>query len=542
MMTSVIARPTSAVVAAFLFAFAAAAAAQTPASTGVPLPSVTGPVAVTATSFPFLAAHRLQEPIDLAKIGYVEEEFFVTGRANVYDWSQAGELTIRTAGAPYTTRILVRRPSEPARFSGSVIVEPIHAPNGNDFPLMFAWSADYVFEHGDAYVGITVDPTSIKALQKFNGARYAPLAFANPNPSEACAAGRGGNNAPATSDSEEGLKWDVMSQVGALLKSRGRPNPMAGFTVQYLYMTSQDAAQTTYINAIGRHATLADGKPIYDGHVIKSGGRPARIRRCATAPANGDPRVAVMNAGVPVINVLQQGNVLGSLALRRADSDTPGDRYRWYEVAGTAHSSPPPYRTAVPVAADLVPLGPSAVVPRMMAAAIAPYTLAQPLKDPERCAASEMVTEQPVLMYVFHGAYANLDRWVRSGAAPPRAPRIETKEVSGKTAIATDSIGNALGGIRSPYVDAPTAVYHPGHGEGPGCGNNFGYAEPLPWSRLDAMYGSYKNYTAKAAESIDRMVKAGWVTASDAKRMRDELLENPKTQNPNPKPQAPRSN
>ena len=498
---------------------------QAPSPGATPLPAVTGPVAVTATSFPFLAAHRLQEPIDLARIGYVEEEFFVSGRANVYDWSPAGELTVRTAGAPYTTRILVRRPSDPARFSGSIIVEPIHAPSGNDFPLMFAWSADYIFEHGDAYVGITVDPTSIKALQKFNAARYAPLSFANPSPAEACAAGgRGGNNAPATSDAEEGLKWDVISQVGALLKSRGRPNPMAGFNVQYLYMTSQDAAQTTYINAIGRHATLADGKPIYDGHLIKSGGRPARIRRCAAAPGNGDPRIAVRNAGVPVINVLQQGDVLGSLMLRRADSDEPADRFRWYEVAGTAHSSPPPYRTAVPVAADLAALGPSAVVPRMVASAIAPYTLAQPLKDPERCAASEMVTEQPILMYVFHGAYANLDRWARNGTPAPKAPRIETREVGGKAAFVTDDIGNALGGIRSPYVDAPTAIYHTGHGEGPGCGNNFGYAEPLTWARLEAIYGSYKNYAAKVTQSLDRLVKENWVTPSDAKRIKAELL------------------
>jgi len=525
--------------------FTAVAAGQTPGVNVTSLPDVAGPIAVSATSFPFLAAHRLQEPIDLAKIGYVEEEFFVSGRANVYDWSPAGDLTVRTAGAPYTTRILVRRPSNAARFSGSVIVEPIHAPNGNDFPLMFAWSEGYIFEHGDAYVGITVDPTSIKALQKFNSARYAPLSFANPNPSEACAAGgRGGDNAPATSDSEEGLKWDVISQVGALLKSRERSNPMAGFNVQYLYMTSQDAAQTTYINAIGRHARLAGGTPIYDGHVIKSGGRPARIRRCAAAPPNGDPRVAVANAGVPVINVLQQGDVLGSLALRRADSDAAADRFRWYEVAGTAHSSPPPYRTAVPVAADLAPLGPSAVATRMLASAIAPYTLAQPLKDPERCATSEMVTEQPVLMYVFHGAYANLDRWVRNGTPPPKAPRIETKEAGGKTVIATDDLGNALGGVRSPYVDAATAIYHTGHGEGPGCGNNFGYAEPLTWPRLEAVYGSYKNYAAKAAASLDRMVSAKWVTEPDARRMRDELLENPKPQAPNPKsqPQAPRSN
>src|SRR3954464_7436880 len=96
-------------VAALLLS-ATAAAAQPPSPAATPLPSVTGPVAVTPLSFPFLAAHRLQEPIDLAKIGYVEEEFFVSGRANVYDWPAAGQLTVRTAGAPYTTRILVRRP------------------------------------------------------------------------------------------------------------------------------------------------------------------------------------------------------------------------------------------------------------------------------------------------------------------------------------------------------------------------------------------------------------------------------------------------
>ena len=78
---------------------------------------------------------------------------------------------MNASNAPYTTRVLVRRPADPARFSGSVIVEPIHAPSGNDFPLMFAWSADYIFEHHDAYVGITVDPTSIKSLQKFNATR-----------------------------------------------------------------------------------------------------------------------------------------------------------------------------------------------------------------------------------------------------------------------------------------------------------------------------------------------------------------------------------
>jgi Alpha/beta hydrolase domain len=375
-----------------------------------------------------------------------------------------------------------------------------------------------------------MDPASIGALKRFNAARYAPLSFANPNPAEACAAGgRGGANAaPATSDVEEGLKWDMISQVGALLKSNAPGHPMAGFNVQYLYMTSQDAAQTTYINAIQRHAVLANGKPVYDGHVIKSGGRPARIRRCAAAPGNGDPRVAVRNAGVPVINVLQQGDVLGALALRRADSDDPADRYRLYEIAGTAHSSPPPYRTATPVIADLIAAdGEGAVVTRKFSAAIGPYTLEAPLKEPGRCQPSELVTEQPILAYMFHGAYANIDQWVRTGMPAPKGARTETKEVDGKPVFVNDEVGNNLGGVRSPYVDVPTRIYHPGHGNQPGCGNNFGYSEPLNFARLDALYGSYKNYAAKVTQSVDRLLKERWVTPSDAQRIKAELLAPP---------------
>ncbi len=509
-----------------IVAFAAVAAAQT----ATPIPKATGPIPVTATSFPFMSATRMQEPVDLAKVGFVEEEFFVSGTANVYDWAPTGELTVKIPNAPYATRILVRRPADPAHFTGTIIVEIVHAPNGHDFPEMFSWSGDYVMEHGDAYVGITMDPASIGALKRFNPTRYAPLSFANPNPTEACGAGRGGgaNAAPETSEVEEGLKWDMISQVGALLKSNAPGHPMTGFNVQYLYMTSQDAAQTTYIDALQRHAVLANGKPVYDGHVIKSGGRPSRIRRCAAAPGNNDPRVAIKNAGVPVINVLQQGDVLGALALRRADSDDPADRYRLYEIAGTAHSSPPPYRTATPVVADLIAAdGEKAVATRTFSAALGPYTLDQPLREPGRCQPSELVTEQPVLAYMFHGAYANLDQWVRTGTPAPKGARTETKDVDGKPAFVNDEVGNNLGGVRSPYVDVPTRIYHPGHGNQPGCGNNFGYSEPLNFARLDALYGSYKNYAARVTQSVDRLLKDRWVTASDGQRIKAELLAPP---------------
>ena len=50
------------------------------------MPKLTGPIPVTADSFPFLAANRVFLPLDLQKAGYVEEEFIVSGTANVYDF------------------------------------------------------------------------------------------------------------------------------------------------------------------------------------------------------------------------------------------------------------------------------------------------------------------------------------------------------------------------------------------------------------------------------------------------------------------------
>lgn len=392
------------------------AGAQGQASGATPVPNVTGPIPVTATSHPFLAANRLTEPMDLASMGYAEEEYFVSGSANVYDWAADGSLSVKTPNAPYATRLLVRRPVDGSRFSGNVIVELGHAPRGIDFPLMWGWSQQYILEHGDAYVLVTMSPEATRALQQFNPARYASLSWDNPNPNEACAPGGNGANAntPQTSDVEEGLRWDMISQVGALLKSTTASRPLADLRVEHVYLTTQDAAHQTYIHAIQPRTTLADGRPVYDGHLTKSANRAARIRRCAAAPANGDPRNLTKDAGVPVINVLQENDVLGRLAVRRPDSDEAGDRYRLYEVPGTAHSGDAPYRWSTATMDDHMAVG-GQVVTRRFSAAIAPYTLATPLNEPGRCQPTEIVSGQPLLSNIFHSSFANLDRWVREG-------------------------------------------------------------------------------------------------------------------------------
>ena len=80
---------------------------------------VIGPIAQTPESHAFGGAAYAQRPENLAKDGYVEEEFIVSGKANVYDWpASGGPAVIKSADAPYTPRVLVRRPTAAKKFSG----------------------------------------------------------------------------------------------------------------------------------------------------------------------------------------------------------------------------------------------------------------------------------------------------------------------------------------------------------------------------------------------------------------------------------------
>ncbi|MEO8313735.1 MAG: alpha/beta hydrolase domain-containing protein, partial [Pseudomonadota bacterium] len=87
-----------------------------------PLPARVQPITAPPGSHAFLAADHQAVPLDLAAQGYVEEEFLVAGNAGIYDWPDGREPVARAHG-PYATRILVRRPRDARKFSGTVIVE-----------------------------------------------------------------------------------------------------------------------------------------------------------------------------------------------------------------------------------------------------------------------------------------------------------------------------------------------------------------------------------------------------------------------------------
>ena len=486
------------------FAALAPAAAQT---TSVTLPTVTGPIPVTADSYPLMASNKLQVVVDLPKAGYVEEEYFVSGSANVYDWAGDGSVAVKTANAPYTTRIMLRRPADPARFSGNVIVEIGNVGRGYDFSFSWGVSHDYFLENGDAWVAITYSPENLQALKTFNPARYAPLSMANPTAAERCAPGA--NGVAAAAPLEEGLRWDMISQVGALLKAARPGGPLAGFNVQRVYGTSHGGELATYIAVFHARSTLANGRPIYDGYIQHRHPGLTRLRQCGAAPAATDPRQILRNIGVPVMRVVSQTDVLGTYARRRDDSDAPGDQYRLYEIAGAPHADASFY-PYMPTVADQKKTGFDAFLHSW------PF--------PDQCEQETALLRVPIMTYALDAAYANLTRWVRDGVPAPRAPRVAVENGGTPQArVVLDQHGNAMGGVRTPYVDVPTATYFTST-RGPGLCGNLAHKEDFDRTRLNRLYGSPGGYAAKVAASVDGLVKDRWLTESDGRKIKAEVV------------------
>jgi hypothetical protein len=462
-----------------------------------PLPSASGPLPTTSHSYPFNATKHNFTPRNLAKVGYRESEYLVNGKANVYSWPSLGTITPTVSGR-YKTRIIVRRPSNPRKFSGNVVVEMLNPTSLFDVDIVWAADQNYFVSHGDIWVGITVKPSSIAALKVFDPARYAGLSMANPVPaSQTCAKPNGGGS-PAT---ENGLAWDMVSQVGTLLQSGARDNPLRGLPIKDEYLTGYSQTggyEVTYINAIAPHFVRPNGEPIFAGYLIGTGyGFVEPINQCTPAPAAGSGQWIVHPpANAPVIDVqtLSDSYALGGSSGVRPDGDGPGNNYRLYQVPGASHVWAEQVRYAP---------GPSE---ELKAGFPANYWFPYCAQD---------VNNFP-LQYPMDGAFADLIRWVRDGVS---APEIALITSNSSDQIETDANGNALGGLRTPYVDVPTETYYgttPGTGT---CESLWGRDEPFARYYLKTLYPTHVDYVSKVTQDVDNLVGEHYLTAADGHKI-----------------------
>jgi hypothetical protein len=469
------------------------------------LPQLGAKLSDTHASHAFLSSAHLKRPLDLSRYGYVEEEYLISGQARVFDWPDGARQKVLAQG-PYTTRILIRRPKDSRHFNGAVIVEPFNPSSPVDLPIMWAESHQQMLADGYAWVGLTIKPNTIKALKQFDAARYASVAMPNPLASPRCEAAEiNAWSQPTTPADETGLAWDILSQLGRLLKEDAPVNPL-GQPAQRLYMTGQSQTAgyaRTYATVFGKTTVDGKGKPLYDAYLY-SGSPPWQVplHQCMKDLPAGDSRLITAAVGVPIIELFAQGDIGTNIETRRADADARDDRFRRYEIAGAAHTDPWE-ELSFASNEDMRRIG------------IGGAGAARDVCTPENVTPSDFP-----IRYVFNAAWRNLDKWVRQGVAPPRAPRLELKVNAGEPfapdkAFVEDALGNAKGGVRTPYVDVPTARWV-GARAGPFRCLFSGYKVEFDEQKLASLYNDHGAYVKKVRASASRLESQRWLTAVDA--------------------------
>ena len=456
-----------------------------------PLTKVVGPLTQSEASHAFGGAAYTLKSEDLPGQGYTEEEFFVSGTANVYDWPASGAV-IRTPDSPYTTRVLVRRPQSAARFSGRVVVEMLNPSNQFDLNIGWAIHHDEIVRQGDAWVGITAKPVAVATLKAFDPVRYASLDWSNPlaadDPKNCDVSG------DTTKATENGLVWDMHTDVAKWLRSTDASNPFRyGGAVSradrlYAWGYSQTGGFLfTYINAIQPLVVAKDGKPPFDGYIVGMLGGPSPINQCAERIPAGDPRRPIRNAVVPVIHVMSQSDYLGWAPSRREDNDTAGDQYRHYDIAGAGHATPDELWFAAR-SEDIVKGG----------------------RTPPAVNCDQGPRSRFPSWVAYNAIYRNLKAWVEDGVSPPPSQNIDV--VGGKGVL--DAHGNVKGGIRSPWVDVPTSTWN-GNSTGLSFCRIAGHEVPFDGAKLASLYPDQQAYEAAVRRNVDDLVKARFITPED---------------------------
>ncbi|MGH9026883.1 MAG: alpha/beta hydrolase domain-containing protein [Acidimicrobiia bacterium] len=437
-------------------------------------------------------------PVDFAgEYGYSEEEFFVEGEATSYKpiapLSEDGEWQVEPDGtAPYKTRIIVRRPVDPDAFNGVAVIEWLNVTSGRDADPDFGFFYPEIFEGGYAYVGVSAQATGVEgggAVLDIPGV-----------PAVALAPLKDWDNERYGSLDHPGdeYSYDVYTQIAQLIEAGGENDPLGGLQPEYVLGVgeSQSAGRlVTYVNAV---QPLANG---YDGILIHSRGDSGAA--LSTAPDDAPPDVVAIRTDLsaPVLQFETETDLLrlGFLAARQPDTET----VRTWEVAGTAHAD-----------SDTLAYGQASG----QVWYDGPRVDFRPL-----CGLENTGQQAPVS----RAALEALRAWTVDETLPSTSSRIETTSDD----IVVDEFGNAVGGIRTPSVDAPVSTLT-------GKGNEvsifcslFGQTTPFTPEQLASLYPTHADYVDEVTASADAAADAGFLLPAD----RDVIVEEAEAANVPPR-------
>jgi len=451
----------------------------------VPTPTVEGPI--TSPGGAFLPSTTF----DLASVGYRQEEYFVSGTASAYvntaPLDLDGVWTVTPGDtASYKTRIVVYRPVDPRKFSGTVFVEWLNVSGGVDSAPDWILGHVEAIRSGHAWVGVSAQFAGVEGgggilpiidlgLKKVSPARYGSL------------------HHPGDS-----FSYDMFSQAGMAVRQPAGPLGELQVSRVIAVGESQSAFRlVTYIDAIHPVAHL------YDGYFVHSRGAFGAALSEAPQPDIPVPGAARIRSDidVPVLTFETETDLtfLGYFSARQDD----GNNFRLWEVAGTAHADT---YTTVAGAGDE---GTSPDVVNLI-------ITNEPVPGIIVC--DSAINSGPQ-HFVVNAALSALNRWVRRGRPPKPVPRLEVS-AGPPVAIQKDAHGNALGGIRTPQVDVPIATFT-GEQEGRIICRLFGTTTAFDDAQLASLYPSHPAFVSAYRRALRRSVHAGWILRPDAKVMKE---------------------
>lgn len=447
------------------------------------LPDLSGPVP---------GAILLGRPLayDLAALGYSEEEYFLEGTAHAYD--PPGE-------APYRTRLVVRRPTALERWNGRVVVEWFNVSGGIDAAPDWDFTHRHLMREGFAWVGVSVQSAGIEGgglasfsfpLRTMNAERYGSLQ----HPGDAFA-------------------YDIFSQAGRLARS-GRL--FGGREPERLLAIGESQSAVflvAYVNHVDVDARVFDGFLVHGrGGMSASlngemGPRPP-LAEIADLVASGRGESPLLGSDrirsdlrVPVLTLQSETDVigLGSVGARQPDAA----RFRLWEIAGAAHADT--YLLVASAEDD---------------GRLAPAALAKLLAPTDSVIGMQVdtpINAGPQQHYVLQAALAHLDRWTAGGAAPPEAPRLALADDG---SLALDDEGLATGGLRSPWMDAPTAVLSGFGQSGSEFAFLFGTTRPLDAAARARLYpGGHPDFLERFRAATQAALASGFLLEQDAEEI-----------------------
>jgi len=413
--------------------------------------------------------------------GYIEQEYFLKGKANRYRIKDAMKnAQLIDSGNHYATRVLVRRPVDPAHFNGTVIVEWLNVTLDQDVDFVFGATRELLVRDGYAWIGVSAQRNGIDAMKRWNPVRYDQLhvGASNIDPKD------GSQIDPANplimSVGGDVLAWDIFSQVGQLAASNQSPL-LGGLKVKHLIAAAESQSTlkvSTYYNSIQPLQQVYDGFLFYD--------RSGQLRN-----------------DIPAKTLAVGTEIFTALMGYPPQPDT--DHQRWWEVNGASHFSLDEINNYV-----------DPLIKRDGAFRNAdgkPLSLSERIEQHGPCAPATILSRVPN-GDIMKAALSALTRWISGGPAPAVAPRFM---VDAHNKYLRDANGHVLGGIHTAAQDAPIAN-NSGIGRGPWfCGPAGNHVDFTP-AQLCQRYGNHENYVSQVKAIVNANVQNKFLLPEEAQK------------------------